>query len=230
MVTYKIERNIRRKHIALHVNNGEVIVKAPPRTCEHYIEQLVVGKKQWILKTLARQLEAAQNANDLRHGGVLWFRGKPFKLFIEHTGINKVNVNDETIVVEVKSKTHITRSYTIQKQLEQFFKQQANSYLLKRINYWSDKTGLIPDKVIVKKYKARWGSCNNYGLISLNYFLMMVPDSVIDYVLVHELCHLKHLNHSPRFWQLVNNHFPNYLTAKQWLKTHQRALTWPAAG
>ena len=72
----------------------------------------------------------------------------------------------------------------------------------------------------IRKYRARWGSCNSKGQISLNYWLMICPDWVIDYVLIHELCHLQHLDHSRQFWQLVHSYFPNVEQAKQWLDSH----------
>ena len=78
----------------------------------------------------------------------------------------------------------------------------------------------------IRQYSARWGSCNNRKEISFNYLLMMAPPWVIDYVVIHELCHLTHLNHSQHFWQLVIKHCAYFQEAKQWLKHHQTELIW----
>ena len=85
---------------------------------------------------------------------------------------------------------------------------------------------LTPSKIKIRQYKARWGSCNSRKEVSLNYLLMMAPLWVIDYVIIHELCHLVHMNHSSQFWALVKLHCPDYNTAKQWLITHQKDLHW----
>lgn len=100
-----------------------------------------------------------------------------------------------------------------------FLQKQANEYLPKLISELNLLTKLQHKHLVIKRYKARWGSCNNNGEISLNYLLMTCPDWVIRYVVIHELCHLKHLNHSAQFWALVVYFCPTYKEAKSWLNT-----------
>ncbi len=114
----------------------------------------------------------------------------------------------------------------VKKQLEQFFKKEIQHRVADKLSAFGQQTNLIPNSVKIRQYKARWGSCNNRGEVSFNYLLMMVPDWVFDYVIVHELCHLQHLNHSTNFWQLVASFYPNYREAKQWLKNNQAELAW----
>ncbi|MGL1958573.1 MAG: M48 family metallopeptidase [Colwellia sp.] len=114
----------------------------------------------------------------------------------------------------------------VKKQLEKYFKQQAEQIILAKLAQLKDATSFAPKSVKVRQYRARWGSCNSRGELSFNYLLMMVPDFVLDYVLVHELCHLRYLNHSTDFWQLVAAYYPNYLQAKRWLKDNQTELAW----
>jgi predicted metal-dependent hydrolase len=90
----------------------------------------------------------------------------------------------------------------------------------------SETTLLHAKSFKVRKYKARWGSCNNRGELSFNCLLKMLPLWVVDYVIVHELCHLKHMNHSTRFWQLVEQYNPQFRLAKAWLKQNQASLSW----
>lgn len=84
--------------------------------------------------------------------------------------------------------------------------------------------GVQPTAIIVKTYKARWGSCYSDGRISFNWKLIMAATWVIDYVVVHELCHLIHHNHSANFWRLVEQYYPSYKQAKEWLKQNGQLL------
>lgn len=86
------------------------------------------------------------------------------------------------------------------------------------------RTGLVPVKVAVRNQSSRWGSCSRRGTVSLNWRLLMAPDWVAEYVIVHELCHLRHMDHSADFWRLVETHFPEQRAAKAWLKAHGHEL------
>jgi len=120
----------------------------------------------------------------------------------------------------------VARGQQVKKQLESYFKQQAELLINERLSLISKQITLTPTKINIRQYSARWGSCNNRGEVSFNYLLMMTPLAVIDYVIVHELCHLEYLNHSRDFWQLVEQHSPNYQLAKKWLSDHQPQLYW----
>lgn len=128
--------------------------------------------------------------------------------------------------VNAKLTVPMAREKQAKKQLESYFKQQAELLMNERLELISKQTTLTPSKVSIRQYRARWGSCNNRGEVSFNYLLMMTPLFVIDYVIVHELCHLKFLNHSKDFWQLVETYSPDYKIAKQWLASHQSQLHW----
>ena len=110
--------------------------------------------------------------------------------------------------------------------LEKWLKEKAQRYILERVNALSKQSQLYPKDCKIRQYKARWGSCNIKGQLNFNYLLMMTPNWVVDYVIVHELCHLQHLNHSRDFWLLVHKHYPEYTQAKLWLKQHQQHLIW----
>jgi len=114
----------------------------------------------------------------------------------------------------------------VKQKLEVWYKTKAEKYIKVRLAELSQQTGLIPNTVKIRQYKARWGSCNNRGELSFNYLLMMAPRWVVDYVIIHELCHLKHLNHSKQFWLIVEKHYPLFREAKRWLNENQHHLQW----
>ena len=135
--------------------------------------------------------------------------------------ISRISDLEIPVVDRVKKK-----SLQIKKQLATWLKEQACHYITTKLPLLVTQTGLTPISFKIRLYKARWGSCNNKGELSFNYLLMMAPLWVVDYVIIHELCHLKHLNHSNKFWQLVDQYYPNYKDAQLWLKKHQSQLTW----
>jgi predicted metal-dependent hydrolase len=105
-----------------------------------------------------------------------------------------------------------------------FYRRQARMHLEERIAHFAARMDLRPAKVSVRGQRTRWGSCTTEGKISLNWKLLAAPEWVIDYVVVHELAHLKHMNHSPRFWDLVGAYHPDPRSARRWLRENEPAL------
>jgi predicted metal-dependent hydrolase len=101
---------------------------------------------------------------------------------------------------------------------------RASRELPARVRSLADAFGLTLTRVSVRNQRSRWGSCGRDGHICLNWRLILMPDWVRDYVLVHELMHLVHLNHSPRYWKLVAARCPDHVAARQWLRQHGRTL------
>lgn len=100
----------------------------------------------------------------------------------------------------------------------------AKDYFPKRVAYFSQFTGGSYNRITVRDQKTRWGSCSAKGTLSFNWRLMLAPPSIPDYVIVHELCHLTYMNHSAAFWKKVESVYPDYRTARKWLKDHGHEL------
>lgn len=108
--------------------------------------------------------------------------------------------------------------------LKKRFLNAAKIYFPKRCEELVRATGGHYEKITIRNQKTRWGSCSQTGTLSFNYRLMMAPPEVIDYVIVHELCHLTHMDHSKAFWNMVAGILPDYIQRKQWLKVHGHEL------
>lgn len=100
----------------------------------------------------------------------------------------------------------------------------AQSDLAGRLAYWAPRVGVAPGRLTIRTQHTRWGSCSANGAISLNALLMLAPEKVRDYVVVHELCHMKEMNHSSRFWAEVARVLPTYAQERDWLKEYGYAL------
>ena len=106
--------------------------------------------------------------------------------------------------------------------IERWYRREAAVHLAARVEHYASRLGVRPSRVTVRGQRSRWGSCSARGTVSLNWRLIMVPSALADYVVVHELCHLRHMDHSPRFWAMVGDVVPDYrerrrsLNALQW--------------
>ena len=235
-IDYKVIRSAKRKTIALQIKQNEVIVRAPESVSHEYIQLLINDKAQWILNKLANNRHTiATPLPSYLPNSILLIGGIEKKLQIEYQRSKPdkaLYLNDHEanlilpLYVQKKSDDLDYLVIQIKKQLASWMKAKAKSYLSYRLDELSQQLEITPTAYQVKRYKARWGSCNNKHELSFNYLLIMAPSWVFDYVIVHELCHIKHLNHSAKFWTLVESHMPNYKDAEKWLKQHQTKMHW----
>lgn len=109
--------------------------------------------------------------------------------------------------------------------LQKRYRAKARARLESRVAYYHKFTGGRYTSITVRDQKTRWGSCSSSGTLSFNYRLIFAPPEILDYVVVHELCHLTHMNHSKDFWNMVGSVLPDYKTRRQWLRDHGHELT-----
>lgn len=251
MLEYQLVRSKRRKTLGLQVKNGHVTVRAPHYITTSFIDTFIQEKSAWLHSKIAEQKEKQQQAStccDFSQDAALYFLGEQLTLniciakqasvFIDNSLIADVELQSAyktlprqlNVVISERVQNRLTNALTkakqVKKQLELYFKAQAEQLIIERLEVISDQIALTPKKITIRQYRARWGSCNNRGEVSFNYLLIMAPIFVIDYVIIHELCHLVYLNHSKDFWQLVESYCPNYKEAKKWLSEYQAELTW----
>jgi len=215
--TATVIRSPRRKTMALQIKNGEVIVRLPSFASIKTAEKFVNAKSAWVQQKLAVQPPAPVEKS-YTDGELYYFLGEQYPLkLIESNQAASISFTDNQIQLHGRSNRLSPKG--IKQKLTDWYKQQATSHLQKRTAELAQQTGLIPKSVEVKTYKARWGSCRITGEIQLNWKLIMAPAEVIDYVIIHELCHLKHHNHSVQFWALVQYYEPEYKKLRLILKS-----------
>ncbi|WP_438971409.1 M48 family metallopeptidase [Methylophaga sp.] len=220
--TVDIIRSKRRKTLALAVADGRVSVRMPAKMGSQHAERFIREKTHWIQQKLA--LHPPVTKKQFIEGETFLFLGQElFLKLISASKQNKVSVRDNALTVELKSTS--PSQAVILKHVTAWFKSQAKHLLEKRCRELARSSGLQPKAIFIKTYKARWGSCSRSGEIQFNWKLIMAPDSVIDYVIIHELCHLSQHNHSPAFWQLVENFCSDFKVHRTWLKNHGQNLT-----
>lgn len=158
-------------------------------------------------------------------------RRKTSQIVVDKTGV-LVRTPLHKSNQEVKRIVDVKKQWIFKKQLEfgkRFVHKQttrAHSKVIfkRRVHYYASKLGVIPHKVVVKDLKSRWGSATKNNLINLNVDLLKAPKKVIDYVILHELCHLKIQNHSYRFWNLLRKYMPDFENQKRWLDLNGKTI------
>lgn len=150
----------------------------------------------------------------------MWF-GEPMTLTFRLGQYAGVDPSPPALAVSLPLDSFDTRKHV----LENWYNQQTLDYVTSRLSYYARQVQVEPRAVKVRFYKSRWGSCRRNGDLQFNGILAMAPREVIDYVIVHELCHMRVFNHSPEYWRLVETIMPDYARQRAWLK-QQNSLIW----
>lgn len=152
-------------------------------------------------------------------------------LFVSNREIQKFIVEKSVWIEKSIEKIKMRNEQEKQNALPEFTKKEvqnlvnmARECIPKRVEHYAKIMSVEYNKISIKKMTSRWGSCSAKGNLSFNCLLMLCPEEVLDYVVVHELCHLKEMNHSKRFWSLVEHFCPEYEQYKKWLKEHGNEL------
>ncbi len=218
-----------RKTIGITIdNNGLVKVTSPYRVSESYINELLLKKSSWIQKKITELESGALKANSpkiFNNGETFLYLGKIFELKICRSSNCKkatVKLDNKNIVIDVPIGFDAD---SIKKKLKLWYVEQFKHIATERINYYSSKIGVFPKKVTIREQKTRWGSCSSKGNINLNWKLIMASLEVLDYVIVHELCHLIAMNHSEEFWKIVGVYSPQYKNYRTWLRHNGEMLS-----
>ena len=228
---YKIRRSARVKTTRIVVSSAKVEVVAPLKVLERNIDAFVQSKKGWITSTLDKlqkqQSKVQSLAPDDYHNGV-WipFRGDKYQLNIYPVGLKRVKVDfdNEFRVLMPDSIADVSSSDEIRKALIGWMKSQAKEIAETLVLQYAQQYQLTPRSIRIKTQTSRWGSCGIHNDINLNWLLILAPAKVFEYVVVHELCHIRYKNHAADFWNLVAGLMPDYKPQRLWLRHHGTAL------
>ena len=215
-VAIKVRLNPRARRIVMrvHPTTGDVIVTAPSRGGMAPALAFARGETQWI----ARQLQHLPKPVALMPGAVVPFLGVAHPIRHAHVRGPAPVWRDQGALLVSGRMEHAPRRLT------DFFKREARTLLAARAVEYAVRLGVRPGRVTVRDTKSRWGSCSQNGSLSFSWRLILAPEFVRDYVVAHEVAHLKEMNHSPRFWAQVKILSPDMVRARQWLREHGRTL------
>ena len=210
----------------IQVKDGLVEVRAPFKIEQKEIDSFVLQKMGWIKKKLSLQKSVKKLIRKkFKNEENFQFLGKDLKLKITISENKKSYIDDKFIYLVLNNNKENFKE-KIKEKLETLFRETAKDIFKNKTLNEAKKIKVTPKKIIVRSYKRRWGSCSHKKDISYNWKLIMAPEKIIRYVVIHELCHLVHFNHSRDFWKSVEKIIPDYKSSKEWLKLNQHLLDW----
>lgn len=229
-LTCSLRYSSRRRTVQIRVPKPDCLeIAAPAGMSWEKIQQLIAGKHAWI-RLQIRRLEsvAANPANSaITHGATLLFQGVPHFLLLLADGKGKPHVTYAHCAISIHLSELIGQDNDpfVYRSLKKWYLEQAQKCLLERTKYWSAQIGVRPSRLSLRDQKTRWGSCSSRGAISFNWRIIMAPPAVMDYLVIHELCHMLHPNHSPAYWQEVARWNPDCRNQRRWLRQNGSLLT-----
>jgi len=206
-------RHARARNYVMRLRHDKtVLVTIPRQGTRKFARQFVASRKNWLEKQW-RVLETRRAPPQvLRPGMEILLRGQPVVLELLRRG------EDWELQFGPERTPLANPDGNLRPALEQHLRNLARTQLVRRVEELARPPAAPVRRVVVRNQRSRWGSCSCNGTISLNWRLIQLPDHVRDYIIIHELAHLRELNHSPRFWQEVERACPDYRAAEDWLK------------
>lgn len=213
----------RRKTLSVSIDNNKVIVRAPQRAPAAWIEEFLLQKQEWIELQLNREREQQANKIHLSNGLQFTLAGKPFTLLTKVDPTRKVarySTQENSLQIALPDVTPDEKKYLLYRSFFRWMDKQALTELTGRTQQVAQQFGLDQrlGKINLRRTKSKWGHCAANGDIQYNPLIILAPETVIDYLVSHEVAHLLHRNHSKRFWNQVERMHPEYRQAEKWLK------------
>jgi predicted metal-dependent hydrolase len=201
----------KRKTLSLTINeNAELIIRAPKRLSIEKIQDFINEKENWINRK--KRLIENQIKDVTSNHNKLLYLGNLFPINVEQNASKELFFTGEEFIANSIEPDSLSLS------IKKWYKNKFREIALPRVAYFANKHNLMVNQVRIKNQKTMWGSCSSKNNINLNYLLLMAPMGVIDYVIVHELVHTIHRNHSTDFWDSVESIMPEFQEHKRWLK------------
>lgn len=206
-ITYQIIRKP-IKNMYIQIKSGQVLVKVPKRVSEKQIQTLLKEKQKWIEKQLQKQQTMPQR-------GIVQLLGVTYPVETHQSQIEKADFDGRKVILYLQENTPEKQDEL----LKTIYRKQAQKQYIITIQKMMEMTGLAPNTWRIRDIQYAWGSCSSKKNITLSLNLIQKREKVIEYVVLHELCHLKHMNHSKEFWNLVASYMPEYKQYRKELRT-----------
>lgn len=215
----RIEYNLilsKRKNAIITIVDGEVVVKAPTGIPRTKIDEFVQSNKDWVATNMDKYYARYHSVRDIMEFEKIIIQGKRYKIGFSLNN-KRVHLSGDSLLLPQNLKQNPDK---IKMTIKNWYKKFAVDFLLNRIEQYSKSLNFSYNGISLTNAKGKWGSCDTAGHIKLNWRLVMLESYLCDYVIVHELCHTVHHNHSSDYWSLVKTIIPQYKLIKEKLKNY----------
>ncbi len=224
-ISYEVVRSRRATADIVIERDGRVLVRAPQSIPDERIEDMVEAKRYWIYKNLAewRDLNATRVLREYRNGEGFLYLGRSYRLLL---------VADQEEPLLLKGGRFCLRRELVDRgaieaakaAFRDYYINRGTERITQRVNYYAPKVGVGPRSINVRELGNRWASCSAKGALAFHWKCLMAPQTILDYIVVHELCHFYHFDHTSAFWNQVDKVMPCYRERKEWLKKNGAAM------
>jgi hypothetical protein len=217
-----IKRSAKRRTIEIIVRKGGVDLMLPRFVSTAEGMAFVHSKEDWIRHTLVQQakLEQERDCKQYVDGELFALLGRTYPLSLYLTGKPTAQLINNKLYVGIRESQRLTKSDAVKKQVWSWYQQQALELLTDKTMRLAKHIGRECIGVKLRRTKTKWGHCTKDGEIQYNWQIILAPEPVVDYLVVHEVSHLVHHNHGKRFWRHVEKLCPDYLQHELWLKVN----------
>lgn len=212
----------KRKTLAIYITHKKVSVRCPLRASRREIEEFINANQEWIEKRLREESTREKQALRIERGAKIFYRARELTIVFKEGRKHRVLINGDQFIIQ----GHKLNSAKARIQVEDYLIDKASEYLLPRARGLAKYLGIDHQikEIKLRKTKSKWGHCTSAGVIQYNWLIMLAPYSIIDYMITHEVCHLLHMDHSKRYWELVESICPNHGHYIDWLNEHEHRL------
>ena len=236
-IEYEWERKP-RKTVGISISEeGKITVRVPRVFSRDEVRQCVRQKGQWILyhQQMMRRRQKNMEKRTYEEGEIFFYLGKEYVL--KKNRVSSIR-NKKSFQIELFREENETGTMLLsfckgeweqidtKKVLEEWYKNAAREYINDKVLMYSKKISCTYHDIRIKNQKTCWGSCSTKGNLNFNWRIMMADPKIVDYVIVHELCHRLEMNHSAAFWKLVKEQIPDYMQRRNWLRENGWRLSW----
>lgn len=219
MIEYEIERR-KIKNVYICIKNGKIVVKAPIRISKSKIDELVTQKREWIERKIKNKEE--DRLVDIKNKKYVYILGNKVNIkfsYIEKRSINVKLDRNSCLVYLPKETIFNDEIYSIiNKKIDKELKGFSKYYIMLAMEKYIKLTSLQPKEIVIRKFKSIWGNCSSKKVIKINQNIIHYGMDQIEYVCLHELTHLKYMNHQKEFWNYIKKYMPNYKNISDVLK------------
>jgi len=227
-ITYEERHSLRAIRLSITVAKGKVQVTIPAGASQEQVSRFLEAKKPWIFKHMERhEIRESIPQRSFVEGERLPYMGR--ELLLQTQGqpgkYTTIKLEEHNICVYLAEDIPKSTWEEVVRDAVIFtYQQQAKKIFAMKLDYYAKIMGLKYNQLRIKEQRTKWGSCSRQGNINLNWRVIMAPEEVIDYLILHELAHLKHMNHSKEYWHYVASFMSDYKTWQKWLKEKGRSL------
>ena len=213
-ITYTLKRSSKRRSIGLRIDDRGLTVSIPLRASEKWLHSVLQDKAFWVVEKLNGWQACKPPEIRWQDGEKIDYLGELLELRVVRSlfATPAHHRNRELWVFVAGDNDHIEQA------VSEWYRQQAEQLFIRRVAHFSPLLNVVPREVKLSEAKTQWGSCTAHGSVRLNVQLIQLPERLIDYVVVHELAHLRELNHSASFWRVVESACPDYVRLRAELK------------